>query len=91
MSVRSHPKKDDGYATLEAERDLSDATAIIQTLMFHRDFVIVDNRMPTDVSHWPAFAFFFHEYGRRVGMVPRSSLKEGKYSQMVEKRTKTTQ
>ena len=35
--------------------------------------------------------FFFHEYGRRVGMVPRSSLKEGKYSQMVEKRTKTTQ
>ena len=35
--------------------------------------------------------FFFHEYGRRVGMVPRSSLKERKYSQMVEKRTKTTQ
>ena len=35
--------------------------------------------------------FFFHEYGRRVGMVPRSSLKEGKYSQMVEKRTETTQ
>ena len=33
--------------------------------------------------------FFFHEYGRRVGMVPRSSLKEGKSSQMVEKRTKT--
>ena len=35
--------------------------------------------------------FFFHEHGRRVGMVPRSSLKEGKNSQMVEKRTKTTQ
>ena len=34
--------------------------------------------------------FFFHEYGRRVGMVPRSSLKEGKYNQMVEKRTKIT-
>ena len=33
---------------------------------------------------------FFHEYGRRVGMVPRSSLKEGKNSQMVEKRTRTT-
>ena len=32
---------------------------------------------------------FFHEYGRRVGMVPRSSLKEGKNSQMVEKRTRT--
>ena len=36
-------------------------------------------------------AFFFHEYGRHVGMMPRSSLKEGKYNQMVEKRTKTTQ
>ena len=33
--------------------------------------------------------FFFHEYGRRVGMVPRSSLKEGKNNQMVEKRTRT--
>ena len=32
---------------------------------------------------------FFHEYGRRVGMVPRSSLKEGKNNQMVEKGTKT--
>ena len=37
------------------------------------------------------WVFFFHEYGRRVGMVPRSSLKEGKYNQMVEKRTKKTQ
>ena len=35
-------------------------------------------------------AFFFHEYGRRVGMVPRSSLKGGKVSQMVEKITRTT-
>ena len=34
-------------------------------------------------------SFFFHEYGRRVGMVPRSSLKEGKKRQMVEKGTKT--
>ena len=34
---------------------------------------------------------FFHEYVRCVGMVPRSSLKEGKYSQMVKRRTKTTQ
>ena len=33
-------------------------------------------------------SFFFHEYGRRVGMVPRSSLKEGKNRQMVEKGTK---
>ena len=35
-----------------------------------------------------AYIFFFHEYGRRVGMVPRSSLKEGKNRQMVEKETK---
>ena len=34
--------------------------------------------------------FFFHEYGRRVGMVPRSSLKGGKNSLMVEKITRTT-
>ena len=34
------------------------------------------------------YFFFFHEYGRRVGMVPRSSLKGGKNSQMVEKRTR---
>ena len=34
--------------------------------------------------------FFFHEYGRRVGMVPRSSLKGGKNSLVVEKRTRTT-
>ena len=33
--------------------------------------------------------FFSHEYGRRVGMVPRSSLKEGKNNQMVVKGTKT--
>ena len=38
----------------------------------------------------PFLGNFFHEYGRRVGMVPRSSLKEGKNSQMVEKRTRTT-
>ena len=31
--------------------------------------------------------FFFHRYGRRVGMVPRSSLKGGKNSQMVQKET----
>ena len=43
------------------------------------------------IPRQPFLRFFFHEYGHRVGMVPRSSLKEGKYSQMVEKRTKTTQ
>ena len=63
MSVRSHPKRTT-YATLETEGDLPDTTAIIQTLMLHRDlimsnqmiYLIVDNRTPTDVPHWPAFA-----------------------------------
>ena len=63
--VRAQPsKKDEGYAALETEGDLPDTTAIIQTLMLHRDlimnnqmiYLIVDNRMPADVPHWPAFA-----------------------------------
>ena len=63
--VRAQPsKKDDGYATLGTEGDLPDTTAIIQRLMLHRDlimsnqmiYLIVDNRTPTDVPHWPAFA-----------------------------------
>ena len=56
--VRAQPSKtDDGYATLATEGDLPDTTAIIQTLMLHRDlimnnqmiYLIVDNRMPADV------------------------------------------
>ena len=45
-------------------------------------------RAGSDASR-PCGIVFFHEYGRRVGMVPRSSLKEGKKRQMVEKGTKT--
>ena len=41
-----------------------------------------------DCDEHQAANLFFHEYGRRVGMVPRSSLKEGKNRQMVEKGTK---
>ena len=51
-------------------------------LIVHECFRCLENNKPL---------FFFHEYGRRVGMVPRSSLKERKNNQMVEKRTKTTQ
>ena len=36
---------------------------------------------------YPSMVSFFHEYGRRVGMVPRSSLKGGKNCLMVEKET----
>ena len=49
--------------------------------------------MIPDMGYTPGLGwgqvFLFHEYGRRVGMVPRSSLKEGKKRQMVEKGTKT--
>ena len=46
-------------------------------------------RSPASASRIGGFRahLFFHEYGRRVGMVPRSSLKGGKNSQMVEKGT----
>ena len=42
-----------------------------------------DRKRKSSTTH-----FFSHEYGRRVGMVPRSSLKGGKNSLMVEKRTR---
>ena len=63
--VRAQPsKKDEGYAALETEGELSDTTAIIQTLISHRDLImnnhmiyqIVDNRTPAAVPYWPAFA-----------------------------------
>ena len=66
---------------------------MVQDMMDHTPPVpfvgTIDTHAPVIYSQ--TLLFFFHEYGRRVGMVPRSSLKEGKYSQMVEKRTKTTQ
>ena len=58
------PKQDQGHATDETEGDLPDVTAIIHTLMLHRElitrnqmiYLIVDNRTPDAVPHWPAFA-----------------------------------
>ena len=69
------PKKDDGYPTLETEGDLPDPTAIIRTLMSHRDlimnnqmiYLIVDNRTPADVPHWPAFATWWASRRSLVG------------------------
>ena len=63
--VRAQPsKRDEGYAALETEGELPDTTAIIQTLISHRDlimnnhmiYLIVDNRTPAAVPYWPAFA-----------------------------------
>ena len=59
--VRAQPsKKDEGYAALETEGELPDTTAIIQTLISHRDlimnnhmiYLIVDNRTPAAVPYW---------------------------------------
>ena len=58
------PTQDKGYDTDETEGDLPDMTAIIHTLMLHRElitsnqmiYLIVDNRKPDAVPRWPAFA-----------------------------------
>ena len=60
------PKQDRGYATQQkdADGDLPDMTAVIHMLMLHRElivrshmiYLIVDNRSPAEVPHWPAFA-----------------------------------
>ena len=66
------------------------AQVIIEGRKIQSDGGEKDKDNPTTNKTKPTTAFFFHEYGRRVGMVPRSSLKEGKNNQMVEKRTRTT-
>ena len=74
--VRAQPsKKDEGYAALETEGELPDTTAIIQTLISHRDlimnnhmiYLIVDNRTPAAVPHWPAFAAWWASRRSLVG------------------------
>ena len=58
------PKQDQGYDTDETDGDLPNMTAIIHALMLHRElitrnnmiYLIVDNRRPEAVPHWPAFA-----------------------------------
>ena len=60
-------------ADLPAEEDsASDATGSAERSPRLALPVPVGFPVPSSLS------FFFHEYGRRVGMVPRSSLKEGK-------------
>ena len=58
------PKQDQGYDTEETDGDLPNMTAIIYALLQHRElitrnqmiYLIVDNRKPEAVPHWPAFA-----------------------------------
>ena len=79
--VRAQPsKKDEGYAALETEGELPDTTAIIQTLVSHRDlimnnhmiYLIVDNRTPAAVPYWPAFAAWWAS--RRCLVGPQEEL-----------------
>ena len=62
--VRSQPSdQDPGYPTQDARGGGPDTGAIIGCLLQHRDliescgmiYLIVDNRAPAEVDHWPAF------------------------------------
>ena len=90
-------------STLLSSRQLSHACAPIAVKCFVRASAVipVELRQPgasslvlpcsVDPRGDGSSLIFFHEYGGRVGMVPRSSLKKKENNQMVEKRTKTTQ
>ena len=58
------PNQDKGYDTDGTDGDLPNMTAIIHTLLLQSElitrnqmiYLIVDNRQPEAVPHWPAFA-----------------------------------
>ena len=63
--VRSQPvDRDPGYAAIQQRGHGPDTAAIIECLLQHREliescgmiYLIVDNRAPEEVQHWPAFA-----------------------------------
>ena len=63
--VRAQPiDKDPGYPAAKQQGHGPDTAAIIECLLQDREliescdmiYLIVDNRAPKDVSHWPAFA-----------------------------------
>ena len=63
--VRSQPvDKDPGYPATTRQGHGPDTAAIIACLLMHREliescgmiYMIVDNRAPEEVGHWPAFA-----------------------------------
>lgn len=74
--VRSQPPNQDaGYHTDEPFGDLPNMTAVIHTLMLRKElitqnrmiYLIVDNRKPESVPHWPAFAAWWASRKRLVG------------------------
>ena len=74
--VRSQPAdKDAGYQATERQGQGPDTAAIVASLLLHREFiescgmvyVIVDNRAPEEVEHWPAFAQWWDARRTLVG------------------------
>ena len=74
--VRSQPAdKDPGYEAAERQGHGPDTAAIIGFLLQHRELIeacgmvcmIVDNRAPEEVGHWPAFAQWWEARRALVG------------------------
>lgn len=74
--VRSQPPNlDEGYDTDEKQGHLPNMTAVMRFLLQHHDFIsrnqmvylIVDNRKPDSVPHWPAFASWWASRRLLVG------------------------
>ena len=81
--VRSQPiDEDNGYATSDSIGHVPDMTAVVRRLLHSRDlilasqmvYLIVDNRTPTEVTHWPAFASWWSSRRNLVG--PQEELTE---------------
>ena len=74
--VRAQPPNPDGECATEDEQGhIPNMTAVFHFLLKHHDFIarnqmlylIVDNRMPEAVSHWPAFASWWASRRKLVG------------------------
>ena len=74
--VRSQPAdRDVGYTATEQSAQGPDTAAIVASLLLHREliescgmvYVIVDNRAPEEVEHWPAFAQWWSARRTLVG------------------------
>ena len=74
--VRSQPPdRDAGYQATERQGQGPDTAAIVASLLLHKEliescgmvYVIVDNRAPEEVEHWPAFAQWWEARRTLVG------------------------
>ena len=74
--VRSQPvERDEGYETMDQSGQGPKYTEVVRCLLHFADrinrndmiYLIVDNRNPADVSHWPSFAKWWTSRRRLVG------------------------